>query len=57
MIIHKISEGVNKEKGRRVYLCNEAVRPKCVRKYSFRWKDVTCKNCLKQKSKSKEDLK
>lgn len=58
MIVHKISEKMNKEMGIRVYLCNQAVRPKCIRKYTFRWKDVTCKNCLKQKPEDKlKDLK
>ena len=48
-IIHKISDRVDKVMGRRYYLCNQAVRPKSVSKYSFKWENVNCKNCLKQK--------
>ena len=33
------------------YYCNWAVKP-ITRKYSYYWKDVTCKNCLKRKSKN-----
>ena len=54
LIVHKISEKVNRDRGIRVYLCNQAVRPKYLRKYSFRWKDVTCKNCLKIKKKKEK---
>lgn len=32
--------------GRYVYLCNQAVTPKG-KKMSSNWKEVTCKNCLK----------
>ena len=32
------------------YLCNQAVTP-TMRKTKYNWKDVTCKNCLKQKEK------
>ena len=53
-IIHRISNKIKKEYGRRCYLCNEAVRPKSILKYSFKWKNVTCKNCLKQKPKEAE---
>ena len=53
LIVHKISEKVNKDIGRRVYLCNQAVIPKSSNKYTFRWKDVTCKNCLRRIGKWK----
>lgn len=34
------------------YLCNQAVKPDFM-KIRQTWKGVTCKNCLKQKSRSK----
>ena len=35
------------------YLCNQAVTIS-LRKWSYHWKYVTCKNCLKQKKGAKE---
>jgi hypothetical protein len=45
MIIHKII----KSKYGSPYLCNQAVAPKEFSKSSYQWKNVTCKNCLKQR--------
>ncbi len=42
-IIHKKHE----HNGNIVYLCNWAVIARA-RKWSYRWRFVTCKNCLKQ---------
>ncbi|MGM0495444.1 MAG: hypothetical protein ACQERX_02155 [Bacillota bacterium] len=49
-IVHKI---IKSKYGSR-YLCNQAVIPRDWSKCSYQWKDVICKNCLKQKPKELE---
>ncbi len=44
LIMHKIIS----KKQRSVYLCNQATNT-TPEKSSYTWKNVTCKNCLKQK--------
>ena len=43
MIVHKWI----KRNGDNFYLCNQACGMTS-KKFSYRWKNVTCKNCLKQ---------
>lgn len=49
MIIHKKLIKDNKI----FYLCNQAFSFPEIDKLSFQWKNVTCKNCLKQEPRRK----
>ena len=53
MIIHKL---IYKE-GEKFYICNQAISPIHNKKYSLQWKNVSCKNCLKQKVEMNKTVK
>ena len=53
MIIHKLIY----KKGEKFYMCNQAISPIHNKKYSLQWKNVSCKNCLKQKVKMNKPIK
>jgi len=52
-IVHKTKKIKKKNVVEFVYLCNNAIKGK-YNKMSPDWKEVTCKNCLKQKPKDED---